>query len=223
MEEDDLLTAGLLLRRRINLVQQEVLLLRSRQQGRTRNEIKKDCLVAPHRSSWAQLYKNGDDKAFITSMGGSRVGFNSLWREFKKHFKVKYLRGKGGRPSTVSASQAMGMLLPFYASEVELKTIALLHGVPKATASKTLLKAELAMHQSLRHVSISKIKWPTKREQCSYAARIEAKYPNIKGRFGFVDGKNFSVQKPSDVDTQNALYNGWLHAVLRNGCAVLLR
>ncbi|KUF99515.1 Crossover junction endonuclease [Phytophthora nicotianae] len=34
---------------------------------------------------------------------------------------------------------------------------------------------------------------------------------------GFVDGKNYRVQEPSDVDLQNAHYNGWLHSVLITG------
>jgi hypothetical protein len=32
-----------------------------------------------------------------------------------------------------------------------------------------------------------------------------------------VDGKNFRVQEPSDIDLQNAMYNGWLHASLITG------
>ena len=46
---------------------------------------------------------------------------------------------------------------------------------------------------------------------------MEAKYPLLKEKFGFVDGKNFRVQKPSDIDLQNAQYNGWLHATLITG------
>ena len=50
-----------------------------------------------------------------------------------------------------------------------------------------------------------------------WANCIKKIYPIIKGRFGFVDGKNYRVQEPSDVDRQNAHYNGWLHAVLITG------
>lgn len=211
------MSAGLLFRRRINLLRQEALMLRRREQIRTRNDVRKECLVPTHQCSWSHLFANGNDEAFISAMGVNKRGFDILWREFRKHYEVKYLRGKGGRPSTVTPCQALGMLLQFYASEVDLKSIALLHGVPRATASKTLLKAELALNKSLQRLTLAKIKWPSKAEQRAYAARIEAKYPNIKGRFGFVDGKNFRVQEPSDTDTQNALYNGWLHSVLITG------
>jgi hypothetical protein len=36
-------------------------------------------------------------------------------------------------------------------------------------------------------------------------------------RFGFVDGKNYAVETPSDADKQNAYYNGWLHSTLVTG------
>jgi hypothetical protein len=41
----------------------------------------------------------------------------------------------------------------------------------------------------------------------------------IKGRWGFIDGKNRRVQKPTAADVQNAFYNGWLHATLVTGTA----
>jgi hypothetical protein len=56
------------------------------------------------------------------------------------------------------------------------------------------------LNKSLQRLTLAKINWPTKAEQRAYAARIEAKYPDIKGRFGFVDGKDFRVQEPSDTE-----------------------
>ena len=81
--------------------------------------------------------------------------------------------------------QSLHVKLWVCSSEVDLKSIALLHGVPRATASKTLLIAELALNKSLQRLTLAKINWPTKAEQRAYAARIEAKYPNIKGEIRF--------------------------------------
>ena len=39
----------------------------------------------------------------------------------------------------------------------------------------------------------------------------------IYNRFGFIDGKNYSVKTPTNADLQNAYYNGWLHATLVTG------
>jgi hypothetical protein len=39
----------------------------------------------------------------------------------------------------------------------------------------------------------------------------------VKGRWGFIDGKNYKTQEPQNAERQNAMYNGWLHAVLITG------
>lgn len=39
----------------------------------------------------------------------------------------------------------------------------------------------------------------------------------MKGRWGFIDGKNYHVQEPSNAAVQNCMYNGWLHSVLVTG------
>ena len=51
------------------------------------------------------------------------------------------------------------------------------------------------------------------------ALLVQRKNPLIVGRWGFIDGKNYHVQEPSNSDIQNAMYNGWLHAVFVTGTA----
>ncbi len=109
------------------------------------------------------------------------------------------------------------MLLQFYASTSELKTIGQLHGCRKNTASRIIRKAELALDKTLRTHPLSKILWPSKYQQQQWANKITRKYPLILNRFGFVDGKNYRVKEPSEIDLQNAMYNGWLHSVLISG------
>ena len=46
---------------------------------------------------------------------------------------------------------------------------------------------------------------------------LEKKSSLIKGRWGFIDEKNYPVEKPSNYDMQNAMYNGWLHSTLVTG------
>ena len=64
---------------------------------------------------------------------------------------------------------------------------------------------------------LAAIIWPTKDEQKQWVALVQAKEPLMHGRWGFIDGKNYSVQQPNNADLQNALYNGWLHAVMVTG------
>lgn len=125
--------------------------------------------------------------------------------------------GKGGRPVKVLAAQALGLLLQFYCSALELKSLAQLHGIRKNTASRTLRKAEVALIKSLRNEPLTKITFPSKEKQAIFAGKISKKYPLIKNKFGFVDGKNYRIQEPSDSELQNALYNGWLHSVFVTG------
>ena len=69
----------------------------------------------------------------------------------------------------------------------------------------------------MRRVRLSRVSWPNKRQQEEWGRRVEDKFPRIIGRFGFIDGKNLKVQEPSEIDLQNAMYNGWLHSTLITG------
>ena len=48
---------------------------------------------------------------------------------------------------------------------------------------------------------------------------ITMKEPLVKGRWGFIDGKNYRVQEPRNAAIQNGMYTGWLHSVLVTGTA----
>jgi hypothetical protein len=102
---------------------------------------------------------------------------------------------------------------------MSLKNLCFAFGVPPATMSRMLHKAQTALLKTFRnHFPYARSKWPTKEEQEYFANLVSAQYPLIKGRWGFIDGKNYKVQKPSSADLQNAMYNGWLHATLVTGC-----
>ncbi|CAD6939796.1 unnamed protein product [Tilletia laevis] len=54
------------------------------------------------------------------------------------------------------------------------------------------------------------IKWPTAAIMADMAAAVRAREPLLEGVFGFVDGLNLRIYQPSNLDEQNAYYNGWL-------------
>jgi len=64
----------------------------------------------------------------------------------------------------------------------------------------------------------AQIRWPSLEEQEYWASLVNRKNPYVNGRWGFIDGKNYQVQKPSSIDLQNAYYNGWLHSTFVTGC-----
>jgi hypothetical protein len=89
--------------------------------------------------------------------------------------------------------------------------------MPPATLSRLLQNAEIALNKALKSLKDAQIRWPTFQEQMEWSVLLEEKEPLVVFKFGFVDGKNYGVQTPSDVDLQNACYNGWLHATLITG------
>lgn len=93
----------------------------------------------------------------------------------------------------------------------------MLHGLPPAVLSRVLHRAEPALLAALKEIPDAAIKWPTKDQQREWAKLVAKKNPLVQGRWGFIDGKNYHVQKPTDIDCQNAMYNGWLHATLVTG------
>jgi hypothetical protein len=109
------------------------------------------------------------------------------------------------------------MVLHFYTNVTRQKTLCRAFGVSPATLSRTLTEAEYALAETLKCVSLARIGWPSKEEQALWAQWIKDKEPLILHKFGFIDGKNYQVQKPSNPDIQNAYYNGWLHATLVTG------
>ena len=89
--------------------------------------------------------------------------------------------------------------------------------VPPATLSRVINKAELALESALDDEPMSRIVWPSLRDQSLWVQKVEKKNPLVKGRWGFVDGKNYRVQTPYNHELQNAYYNGWLHSVFVTG------
>ena len=152
------------------------LLQRRRMQIKTRNDVNTISLPSPEQSSWQYLYKNGDDQSFINIIGINKSTFKMLLKLFSLHYKHKYHLGKGGRPSKLSTSQTLGMLLQFYASTSEMKSIAQLHGLRKNLASKIIRRAEASLSLALRNINIAKIKWPSKLLLQKWAGKINQKH-----------------------------------------------
>ena len=46
---------------------------------------------------------------------------------------------------------------------------------------------------------------------------VTRKEPLLTKKWGFIDGKKYRVQKPSDSELQNSMYNGWLHQTFVTG------
>ncbi|DAZ96556.1 TPA: hypothetical protein N0F65_011233 [Lagenidium giganteum] len=133
---------------------------------RDRHYLTRSSLDTPSASAWTALTNSKCDQSLIN-------------------------RSRIGRPSSiVHLHQALGLILTFYTSRMRQKTLCQLFGLPPATLSQHLAKAEVAVLKALRN----------------------ALRQRLRGH-----EKNFQVQEPSSSDLQNAYYNGWLHSVLVTG------
>jgi hypothetical protein len=152
-----------------------------------------------------------NDLSLINIIGFDRKAFEFFF--FERCYVVNSGPGKKGRPRKfLDKKSVLAMILHFYCSETEYKTLCEIFSVPPATLSRTLQQAEKALLKCLNLIPEAVIKWPSKEEQILFASWVEQKYPLLKGRWGFIDGKNFKIKKPSASEIQNAFYNGWLHS-----------
>lgn len=176
---------------------------------RTRSYITSASLQDPYLSAGYHLYINGGERDFISSMGIDRRTFGYLFHCFDQFYFVRSGPGQVGRPSKFfNKGTVLACLLYFYTGTMESKTLCTIFGVPPSTLSRIMQNAELALEKCLRTIPEARFSWPSFTEQQEWAMRVKQKEPLLDGIWGFVDGKNYRVQVPTDSDLQNAMYNG---------------
>lgn len=83
-----------------------------------------------------------------------------------------------------------------------------LFGIPPATLSRVMVNAAAALRLALYDLPDAVIQFPSHETQIEWATKTEEREPLIKGIWGFIDGKNYRIQEPSNKEKQNAFYNG---------------
>ena len=56
------------------------------------------------------------------------------------------------------------------------------------------------------------ITWPQGDEFLELSGYVSMRHPLLQGVFGSIDGLNLPCQVSSNVEMENATYNGWLHS-----------
>ena len=179
-------------------------------QIRTRNFIKSRSLLRDATESpWYCLYHNRCRESFIATTSLDPDSFDHLLKYFSRFYVVKSGVGKRGRPPRLPHKHAaLGMLLTFYCSPSEYKTLCKVFATAPATTARVIQNAEIALNKTLKVLRDARIVWPTKDEQLHWGHLSSLKESVLRGIFGFADGKNLNVQEPSDIDLQNAEFNG---------------
>jgi hypothetical protein len=108
-------------------------------------------------------------------------------------------------------------VLHFYVTSADQWSLCLVFGIPPSTLSRILGVAERALALALTETRAARISWPSPKRQDELVRLVQEREPLLTTTFGFIDGKNYRVQQPSNSDLQNAMYNGWLHSVLVTG------
>jgi hypothetical protein len=184
---------------------------------RTRHYVTCDCLKPPSESNWNYVYEKGTDTNFVALTSLTRSAFNTLLQRFREYYYIAPPL-RVGRPNKFQHHhQALGLILVFYCDTIGIKNLCQIFGIPPATISRFLYKAEVALNCCLESEPLAAIKWPSLDEQHLWASKVEMKNELVQRKWGFIDGKNYRVQTPTCPDTQNALYNGWLHSVFVTG------
>src|SRR5271169_5400078 len=125
-----------------------LLLFRMRLSIRERSYLTSQALVAAHASPWQVLDKHGSDLNFQSIVALSRNAFDDLARAFARHYVVLSGPGRSGRPTRlVDKRSALALLLHYYASSSEIKTLCEVFGSPPSTTERTLQKAADALEQ----------------------------------------------------------------------------
>ncbi|KAJ3076308.1 hypothetical protein HDU98_004292, partial [Podochytrium sp. JEL0797] len=185
---------------------------------RARNCLVSAALGDPNNGSWQAIYRSNHEGSFITATSLTQRAFEDLLAEFSKHYEVKSGPGRRGRPPKAShKSTVLGLLLCFYTGTADSQSLCMSFALPPSTFRRLLAKAEIALHHTLRNLADARIAWPSFEQQREWGDLVNMKESLLANKFGFVDGKNYDVQSPSDIDEQNCMYNGWLHAALITG------
>ncbi|ETP42142.1 hypothetical protein F442_10926 [Phytophthora nicotianae P10297] len=179
---------------------QLLLLLRLRMMVRERNYLTSDALISPLQSPWHVMYAGRADGSFVATVSIPPRAFDELLKVFSRYYVVASGLGRRGRPpALVVKHAALACVLHYYTAAVEAKTLC------------------AALDAALSELLDAQVRFPSKQQQRQWSRQVQAKEPLLEGMWGFVDGKNYRVQSPTDAYLQNAHYNGWLHSVLVTG------
>lgn len=186
---------------------------------RSRNRLTADDVGDPMDSVWHRLYSRGNDTAFLNLMGLTRGAFMDLLGVFSDYYIVRSGPGRRGRPPKLcDKAMVLGLLLHYYCGTMEIKSLCEIFHVPPSTCARIIAEAEVALLDALRVVPEAQFRWPSFDEQRQWAALIQSREYLIQTSFGFIDGKNYRIQTPSNDDKQNRFYNGWLHSHFSTNC-----
>ena len=170
---------------------------------------------------WVRLYQRHEDRAFITTMGVDTstfhtllaAGFGHLWytRPIPRPDHRTAIRPRVGRRS-LDAAGGLGLVLHWLSSTMRQISLQQIFALIPSTVSRYLRFALSILLEVLRQMPPATIAWPQGDQFLELSGYVSMWHPLLHGVFGSVDGLKLPCQVSSDVEIENATYNGWLHS-----------
>lgn len=82
-------------------------------------------------------------------------------------------------------------------------------GLTPAVCSRYRKLGMILLLRCLKGMAKARLRWPKRSGMCRYSRPIRARHPLLTKAFGFVDGLYLPIARSSDLDMENAYYNGW--------------
>jgi hypothetical protein len=171
-------------------------------------------------TAWQKLKRTRNDCAFITTMGFNVKMFTFILESrFPKHWYEDTIPRHDtnvtgtSRPNrrSLDADDALGLVLHYLNStmcEVSLQEI---FAIIPSTVSRYITFGLAILLMTLRNIPDANIVWPKDlHEFTELNTLITNRHDRLTGAFGSIDGLKLPLQTSSDIDIENATFNGWL-------------
>lgn len=170
---------------------------------------------------WTRLYETHNDRAFITTMGIDTATFHAILEAgFERLWYTQHIP----RPDVVTAvcprvtrrsldaAGALGLVLHWLSSTMRQISLQQIFALIPSTVSRYLRFSLSILLEVLRQMPHAKIAWPQGDEFLELSGYVSMRHPLLQGVFGSIDGLNLPCQVSSNVEMENATYNGWFHS-----------
>ena len=170
---------------------------------------------------WIHLYENHEDRAFITTMGIDtstfntilEAGFGRLWyiQPIPRPDKRTDIYPRAERRS-LDAAGGLSLVLHWLSLTMRHVSLQQIFALVPSTVSRYIHFALSILLEVLRQMPPAAISWPQGDEFLELSGYVSMRHSLLQGVFGSIDGLNLPCQVLSDIEIENAMYNGWLHS-----------
>lgn len=183
--------------------------------------VRNELLPNPRRNTpWQKLLNSRSDRAYITTMGIDvetfqyilNSGFTALWNAtaLTRHDNPMTAAPQINRRS-LDAAGGLGLLLHYLNSTMlDISLMEIFALIPSTVFRYIEFTMDILL-SVLCGMRDATIEWPEGDQFQEYNELVTIRHPLLTGAFGVMDGLNLAVQESADQETENAMYNGWLH------------